>query len=171
MWLLKEGLDHLELACHLRQHRCAVGWQEMMQMCPNECRPVETKFEVVCLDGQKDRCCCLGHQTGCDLKYVLGLNWDHIAREKILYRVRALPFHRQRGSSLPAAGLVVGRGVVSRSPALDDCRGGELMIMPSLANCEGGACVDRTGDDWKNSGEEDAAAAPPLGCLEFLGVA
>ncbi len=52
-----------------------------------------------------------------------------------------------KGVSLPAAGLVDGRGVVSRSPTLDDCRGGELIIMPSLANCEGGAGVDRTGDD------------------------
>lgn len=140
-------------------------------MCPNECRPVETIFEVVCLDEQKERCCCLAHQTECDLKYAPGLNWDRIAREKTLYRVRSLLFHRKGFSSLPAAGLVVGRGVVSRSPALDDCRGGELMIMPSLANCEGGAGADRTGDDWKKSGEEDATAGPPVGCLEFLGVA
>lgn len=76
----------------------------------------------------------------------------------------------RKGSYVPAAGLVDARGVVSRSPAFDDCAGGELTIMPSLA--KGGAGVDRTGDDWKNKGEDDATAAPPLGArLVLLGVA
>ena len=43
--------------------------------------------------------------------------------------------------------------------------------MPSLASCDGGAGVPRAGDDWKNSGEEDATAAPLGACLEPLGVA
>lgn len=48
----------------------------------------------------------------------------------------------------PAAGWVDARGVASRSPALEaDCLGGELMIMPSLGSCEGGAGVARAGDD------------------------
>lgn len=47
----------------------------------------------------------------------------------------------------PATGRVDALGVASRSPTLEDCLGGELMIIPSFASCEGGAGVDRMGDD------------------------
>lgn len=56
-------------------------------------------------------------------------------------------FHDIANSSVPSMGRVVGRGVTSRSPASEECRGGELMIMPSLASCEGGPGVCRRGDD------------------------
>jgi hypothetical protein len=58
----------------------------------------------------------------------------------------------------PATGRVEARGVASRSATLEACLGGELMIMPSLASCDGGAGPPLTGDDWKNNGDEDATA-------------
>lgn len=44
-------------------------------------------------------------------------------------------------------GRVAGRGVSSRSPTSEEFLGGELMIIPSFASCEGGAGVCRAGDD------------------------
>ena len=58
-------------------------------------------------------------------------------------------------------GRMVARGVPSRSPASEEFLGGELIIMRSFVNCEGGAGVCRTGEDWKNKGEEDGTALPP----------
>jgi hypothetical protein len=77
-----------------------------------------------------------------------------------------------QGALQPATGLFDGRGVASRSPALDESLGGELIIMPSLlANCEGGAGVARAGDDWKKRGDDDATAALAAVCLVLRGVA
>lgn len=115
-------------------------------MCLSGYLLVARKFVVDDLDARTSRCCLLAHRTACDLNSAQGLSWGHIELGKTLLIVRILLLI-ERGVSLPAAGLVDGRGVVSRSPTLDDCRGGELIIMPSLANCEGGAGVDRTGDD------------------------
>jgi len=71
----------------------------------------------------------------------------------------------------PATSRVDARGVASRSPTSDEWRGGELMRIPLLASCEGGAGVARAGDEWKEKGEEDATAGAPLGArLELLGV-
>ncbi len=76
-----------------------------------------------------------------------------------------------KGIFSPSTGRVDARGVASRSPALEDRAGGELMIMPSSASRDGRVAAGPAGEDWKKRGDEDVTAAPLTEFRLLFGVA